>query len=856
MDSARLEVALAHAFVGANTGSNALSGNSAAGDAAARCTAAFAADAAVAVVALQPLRVRHTLRTTSSARVTSVCLHSDANGDCVLAGNAAGEAFLWQRGATEREWRMLRLATPSTASVAAVVAVQTRRRRLSFLSFSDGMLVVFEQKVGIGSSDDKADGTSVRLLATLTLGVRCIMESLAVTTFELPEASSGPAADSDAHTEESVLLAAGGVDSKVHLFELAGGASELQQLLALEGHRGWVRGLAFEPRQRASTSQDAAPSTCSLLLASASQDQRIRLWEITASALSAAHCEGDGFQAAGAQCTYTVRFDALLIGHEDWVTSVQWTRVPQDRSCDDSARDAAYELLLVSSSMDNALIGWKKSASGSGAWLPSLRVGEIHGNGLLKGMVLPSEHGRLDLLALGFSGQLERWTQQQPAPSTLFRPSLAPTGHCAPVTDLSWSPKGDYVLSVSLDQTARVLAPTPKAQSWLEISRAQVHGYDLNCACFLLGNATASSSENGDDSDMRTNDRFVSGADEKILRVFEAPDDVQRLVTQLSGDTVDVSKSTGSTLQPRVQHAYLPELSLTNKSADESTSESASGYAPVDPASATSVRVPVGETLGKKTLWPELRKLYGHGNELLCVASCHSGELLASACKSREERFASVWLWNTADWSVAQSPLEGHKSSVVQLAFSPSDEFLISVSRDRQVCVYRNTGGQFTLVAKVKAHKRIIWSCSWAPDSRFFATASRDQTFVLWGKASSGGAEWQPVGKPTALDSAVTAIAFAPGPLALENAYVVAVGLESGAIQLFRVSTTAASIETTLAMEIDAALSPTATVTRLAWSPRVTQVANKTSGSQRIVAVLAASSSDFSVRLYTVELTL
>jgi elongator complex protein 2 len=68
-----------------------------------------------------------------------------------------------------------------------------------------------------------------------------------------------------------------------------------------------------------------------------------------------------------------------------------------------------------------------------------------------------------------------------------------------------------YVICTSLDQTTRIHGPTPDshddrtAVSWHEIGRPQVHGYDLVDAVFL---------------DVL---KFVSIADEKVARVFEAP---------------------------------------------------------------------------------------------------------------------------------------------------------------------------------------------------------------------------------------------------------------------------------------------------------------------------------------------
>ena len=64
--------------------------------------------------------------------------------------------------------------------------------------------------------------------------------------------------------------------------------------------------------------------------------------------------------------------------------------------------------------------------------------------------------------------------------------------------------------SLSPDQTTRIHAPVEgdvslDEQVWHEICRPQVHGYDLNQAVFLDPT------------------KFVSIADEKVARVFEAP---------------------------------------------------------------------------------------------------------------------------------------------------------------------------------------------------------------------------------------------------------------------------------------------------------------------------------------------
>lgn len=60
-------------------------------------------------------------------------------------------------------------------------------------------------------------------------------------------------------------------------------------------------------------------------------------------------------------------------------------------------------------------------------------------------------------------------------------------------------------------QTSRVFSAWSNEEdreAWHEIARPQVHGHDINCVTIIRG---------------KGNHRFVSGAEEKVARVFEAP---------------------------------------------------------------------------------------------------------------------------------------------------------------------------------------------------------------------------------------------------------------------------------------------------------------------------------------------
>lgn len=93
---------------------------------------------------------------------------------------------------------------------------------------------------------------------------------------------------------------------------------------------------------------------------------------------------------------------------------------------------------------------------------------------------------------------------------------------------------------------------------------------------------------------------------------------------------------------------------------------------------------------------------------------------------------------------------------------------------------------------KTGVHARIIWCCSWTHDSKHFFTGSRDGKVAVWGHDGAAAETTSPLGqyalssKPLELQNqSVTALAVAPVNIA-PDVYLVAVGLESGCINLYK----------------------------------------------------------------------
>lgn len=211
---------------------------------------------------------------------------------------------------------------------------------------------------------------------------------------------------------------------------------------------------------------------------------------------------------------------------------------------------------------------------------------------------------------------------------------------------------------------------------------------------------------------------------------------------------------------------------------------------------------PTEETLMQNTLWPEVQKLYGHGYEIFSLTATSDGKILASACRATNEEHAQIILWDTLTWKQIQK-LPSHQLTVTQMRFSPNNKWLLSVSRDRRWTLFEHNAEHVDCIYKQIAssdkkngiHGRIIWTCDWTHDSKYFATGSRDGKVVAWQRNDkNSGTSLQNYGSLTTLElsknDSVTALAFAAQLAPNGCDYLAAVGLEVGKIHIYALNTT------------------------------------------------------------------
>lgn len=194
-----------------------------------------------------------------------------------------------------------------------------------------------------------------------------------------------------------------------------------------------------------------------ILLVSSSQDRGIRIWKIALRGFSdnnlgaikkkqislASYIEGPVFVASTS--SYQVSLESLLIGHEDWVYSVEWQ--PPTIA---AGEGLAYQpQSILSASMDKTMMIWQPEKT-SGIWMNVVTVGELSHCALGFYGGHWSANGD-SILAHGYGGSFHLW-KNVGVDFDNWQPQKVPSGHFAAVADITWARSGEYLLSVSHDQ--------------------------------------------------------------------------------------------------------------------------------------------------------------------------------------------------------------------------------------------------------------------------------------------------------------------------------------------------------------------------------------------------------------------
>ncbi|KAL5553066.1 hypothetical protein UlMin_040467 [Ulmus minor] len=715
----------------------------------------------------------------------------------LLSGDADGAIILWEFSLHKGKWRnVLQVPESHKKGVTCITGIMVSETEAVFSSTSsDGTVYIWEVVFPSTSGGD----CKLLCLETLSVGSKPMV---ALSLAELP-GNAG-----------HIVLAMGGLDNKIYLYcgERTG---KFVRACELKGHTDWIRSLDF------SLPICIKGEAKTILLVSSSQDKFIRIWKVELRDVSArkqeislaSYIEGPVFVAG--TFSYQVSVESLLIGHEDWVYSVEW-QPPSIASGE--GIDYFQPQSILSASMDKTMMIWQPEKT-SGIWMNVVTVGELSHCAL--GFYGGHWNSSADsILAHGYGGSFHLW-KNVGVNLDNWLPQKVPSGHFAAVADIAWARSGDYLLSVSHDQTTRIFAPWQNQASisdvdtWHEITRPQVHGHDINCVTIIQG---------------KGNHRFVSGADEKVARVFEAPLSFLKTLNAISRNcSISEDLQTGiqilganmSALGLSQKPIYVqnePETLKKSSNDNLDTLETIPDAVPV-----VLTEPPIEDQLAWHTLWPESHKLYGHGNELFSLCCNHEGSLVASSCKAQSATVAEIWLWQVGSWR-AVGRLQSHSLTVTQMKFSHDDKLLLSVSRDRQFSVFaiKQTGNDeisHQLVARQEAHKRIIWACSWNPNGYEFATGSRDKTVKIWTVENQSSVKLLLTLPP--FKTSVTALSWV-GLTNNRNNGVLAVGMENGLIELWSLSINptedgSTRATTALAAQLDPVMCHVSAVNRLAW---------------------------------------
>jgi WD40 repeat protein len=472
-----------------------------------------------------------------------------------------------------------------------------------------------------------------------------------------------------AFSPDGSLIASASDDQTIRLWNLAG-----NPLALLEGHTDEVWGVSFSPDGQ--------------YIVSSSLDRTVRLWDIHGKNLKIllGHESGvygisfspDNQHIASASADKTVRIwnvngtHLVLSGHKDRVYGVSFS--PDGRYIASASFDKTVRLWSIDGELINILEGHKD------------RVWDV----------VFSFDGQY--IASASSDKTVRlWSTDGSLINTL-------EGHSNAVYTVRFRPDDQYIASASSDKTIRLWKSDGTLINTLEGHSDAIYGISF--------------SPNGQ--------YIASASDDESVRIWDQL--TKPIVKNLEGHLTEVRAITFS---PNGQYIASASLDKTIKlwCTDGALLKTLNGHEDriwrisFSPNSLKIASASFDKTVRLWTLDGEILKiLEGHNDRVYGVCFSPDGQTIASASADKTVRL----------WSLDGRPLkilEGHNDRVYGVCFSPDGQTIASASADKTVRLWTLDG---TPLKILEGHNDRAWEVCFSPDSQTIASASADKTMRLW----------------------------------------------------------------------------------------------------------------------------
>ncbi|MHC5771906.1 MAG: WD40 domain-containing protein, partial [Nostoc sp.] len=495
-----------------------------------------------------------------------------------------------------------------------------------------------------------------------------------------------------AFSPDDKIIASASQDGTIRLWNHNGTA-----IATIVGHKDKIRSLNFSPDGK--------------IIASASQDGTIKLWQRNGTLIK------------------------TLFGHQSWVINAIFNS----------------DNTIVSASKDGTVKVWQSDGT-------LIQTIPLKSNAITSATISPN--GKI--IAVGNEeGNIELWKSNGTFITTIV-------GHKGWVTSISFSPDGENIASASDDKTIKLW----KADGTLSRT-IQGHTARINTVSFSHdGKIIASGSSDQTVKIWQLNGTLIntfighsdslasvswsqdsqiiaSGSDDGIVKLWKLNPDIMTTLTGHKHEITSLNFSPDAKIIASGGKDGIVELWQQNGTVIANL-RGHQGWINSISISPDANTIAVGTDLGTAKLWKInetlIYTLTGHKVGVTSVSFSPNQGIIAFGT---DQGSIKLWKW---DGTLIKT-LAGHKNWVTSVSFSPDSKILASGGDDGTIKLWHLDG---TLINTLIEHRKDINSISFSPNSQFIASGSTDQTIKLWKNNGT------PITTLIGHSGSVTSVSFSP----------------------------------------------------------------------------------------------